>query len=167
MSKIITNGNNSGHIDGTGHDDIIQGLGGKDHIGGHGGNDTIDGGSGNDKLHGGKGHDILTGGSGKDMFVFKEFQSTDNDEVTDFKHGTDMIGIDGVYLTAFSSGKFTAGEFHLGTSAHDANDYLIYDRKTGNLYYDDDGNGHDKQHLLATFDHKPTISASDFSIFLE
>lgn len=167
MTKIITNGNKSGHIDGTGKDDLIYGYGGEDHIGGHGGNDTIYGGTGDDRLHGGKGHDILYGEAGKDVFVFKEFQSTDSDEIVDFKHKTDMIGIDGDYLTAFKSGKFTPDEFYLGTKAHDGNDFLIYDKNSGNLYYDDDGNGGHKQHLLATLDHKPTLTAADFQIFLE
>lgn len=167
MAKIITNGGASGHIDGTDHSDIINGAGGDDQIGGHKGDDTINGGSGDDHVHGGKGHDILTGGAGKDMFVFKEFGSSDSDEVTDFKHGTDMIGIDGVYLTAFQDGTFSSDEFTLGTKAQDANDFLIYDQKTGHLYYDADGNGAGKQHLLATFDHKPAIDASSFHIFLE
>jgi len=167
MAKIITNGDASGHIDGTDHGDIINGEGGNDQIGGHRGDDTINGGSGDDHVHGGKDHDILTGGSGKDVFVFKEFASTDSDEVKDFKHGTDAIGLDGYYLTAFQDGTFSSDEFTLGTRAHDANDYLIYDHRTGHLYYDADGKGGEKQHLLATFDHKPTIDASAFHIFVE
>lgn len=167
MAKIITNGAKSGHIDGTSKADTINGEGGNDNIGGHKGDDIINGGAGNDRLHGGQGHDVLTGGSGKDVFVFKEYAAADSDRVTDFTHGTDKIGIDGTYLTAFKDGKFSSSEFYAGTKAHDANDHLIYDKKTGKLYYDDDGNGKHAAHLIATFDHKPTITASDFTIFLD
>lgn len=167
MAKIITNGDKSGHIDGTGKGDLIYGYGGEDHIGGHGGNDTIYGGNDDDHLHGGSGHDLLYGEGGKDLFVFKEFGAGDSDELFDFKHKTDSIGIDGVYLKAFKSGKFTADEFYLGAKAHDGNDYLIYDKASGHLYYDDDGNGAHKQHLLATLDGHPNLTTADISVFLE
>jgi Ca2+-binding RTX toxin-like protein len=171
MAEIITNGSKSGHIDGTDESDTIKGKGGDDQIGGHKGDDLINGGIGNDHVHGGGGNDMLTGGKGEDVFVFKEFGKAYADTVTDFKHGVDSIGIDAVYFTALNDGTLNDGEFFLGTKAHDGDDHLIYDKGTGRLYYDDDGNGAHKQQLIATFENHagkhPTISDSDFNIFFD
>lgn len=167
MAKIITNGGSSGHIDGTHKADTIEGQGGDDKIGGHDGNDLIDGGSGNDHLHGGKGRDTLIGGSGDDIFVFKEFGKADSDHIKDFKHGTDRIAFDTVEFTSLDASGISADEFHLGTKAHDANDYLIYDKASGHLYYDDDGNGGHKQQLVATLDNHAKVTVSDLIAFFD
>lgn len=148
MAKIITNGSKGGALDGTSHGDKINGMGG---------NDIIDG---------GHGHDMLTGGSGKDMFVFKEFGSGDSDHITDFMHG-DKIELDASDFKAFKNGHFTADEFYIGPFSLDSNDYLNYDPGTGHLYYDDDATGPHKEHLLATFDNKPMLTAHDFKVFLD
>ncbi|EDL49208.1 hypothetical protein ED21_21049 [Erythrobacter sp. SD-21] len=39
--------------------------------------------------------------------------------------------------------------FQLGTEADDADDRIIYDQTTGNLYFDADGNGEGEQILVA------------------
>lgn len=148
MAKTITNGGKSGDIDGTDHGDVINGMGG------------------DDEIYGGHGHDILTGGPGNDTFVFTEFGKGDSDHITDFKHG-DKIGIDPTVFTAFKNGHFMSGEFYIGPMSLDSDDYLNYDPTTGHLYYDDDATGPDKQHLLATFDHKPMLHAHDFVLVHE
>ena len=50
----------------------------------------------------------------------------------------------------------------LGTEADDPNDYIIYDRHTGHLYIDVDGNGVEEQILFATLSNKPKLDAEDF-----
>jgi Ca2+-binding RTX toxin-like protein len=162
MAKIITNGSKGGRIDGTRKDDVINGEGGNDRIGAHRGDDLIDGGAGNDKIHGSQDHDTMTGGAGRDMFIFREFAAKDSDHITDFKHGIDHLGFDRSVFD-HSRGKLSSDEFVLGTAAKDGNDHFIYDSTTGNLYYDDDGKGGHKQHLIATLDnHDHTnLTASD------
>jgi hypothetical protein len=53
------------------------------------------------------------------------------------------------------------------TTAADANDYLIYNKTTGGLYYDDDGNGTEavavKIAVIGTITH-PALTAADFMI---
>jgi cysteinyl-tRNA synthetase len=162
MAKITGN-NKANRLDGTSTSDTISGGGGDDRLAGHRGNDTLNGDAGNDKIGGGQDHDVLTGGSGKDTFVFNSFAPKDTDKVTDFVTKTDKLQFDHSVFD-LSIGKLDAIAFHAGTKAHDASDRFIYDKKTGNLYYDDDGNGGHAQHLVATFTNHATLSASDFFI---
>jgi len=46
----------------------------------------------------------------------------------------------------------------------DANDYVIYDRATGKLFYDDDGNGSDAPHLFAILANHAKLTASDLDL---
>lgn len=149
-------------IDGTEDADIIYGYGGNDKLSGHRGNDVIYGGADNDRIGGGQGHDKLTGGAGKDSFIFRHFAAADSDTITDFKHGTDKLEFDHTVFTTLSTGALPSSAFFAGTKAHDANDHFIYDKKTGHLYYDDDGNGAHGQHLVATLSNHADLSASDF-----
>jgi Ca2+-binding RTX toxin-like protein len=163
---VITNGNAGGHLDGTDDADIIEGRGGDDEIGGHGGSDKIDGGDGDDHIHGGEGIDKLTGGLGDDFFVFKEYGKADRDEIKDFDvDGTDTIALDHHVFRIFDRHQTIGTEFYIGPEALNKKDHLIYDSTSGNLYYDDDGSGRHKQQLIAVFDDKPTLHASDFLIF--
>lgn len=50
------------------------------------------------------------------------------------------------------------------TAAHDADDRIIYDQATGNLYYDADGNLGGAQILFATLETRPVVAAGDFSV---
>lgn len=74
-------------------DDLNIGAGGDDILNGGAGNDTLDGGKGADILTGGAGNDLLTGGKGADTFVFAAGEGTDT--ISDFKLGTDLIGLAG------------------------------------------------------------------------
>ncbi len=132
-NAIIGTGNDlSNTIIGNGSDNVLSGLVG---------NDTIDGGAGNDALHGGTGHDILTGGDGADTFVFDTNGGLDR--ITDFISGSDHIQIAATLVrTLGGTGALTAQSFYAADDAvagHDADDRLIYDTKTGALYYDADG----------------------------
>ena len=92
---------------GQGKADLLKGLNGNDYLYGDNGKDlliggknadVLQGGKGNDELKGGNGKDILygdngddqlTGGTKRDVFVL----SRGNDVITDFKVGTDDIGL--------------------------------------------------------------------------
>jgi len=67
---------------GTSKNDTLRGTNGKDTIKGFGGNDSIFGLRGDDKLF---------GGTGFDKFFFSK--GSGRDEIFDFKHGQDKIGI--------------------------------------------------------------------------
>ena len=127
------------------------------------GRDKLSGGSGNDTLDGGNGRDTLEGGSGSDIFWFEDSVVPSNvDTIKDFG-STDVIGLDGFYFGALGP-SVSAGELRKGTAAKDANDFLIYDRKTGKLYYDDDANGAGAQIQIAVLSNKASLSAGDFEI---
>lgn len=162
MAKF-TGDNRANKIDGTRKADNISGAGGNDKLSGHRGDDIIKGDSGNDRLGGGQDHDILAGGSGKDAFVFNSFAAKDSDKVTDFISKTDKLEFSHTTFD-LKLGKIDAGEFFAGTKAHDADDRFIYDKKSGQLFYDDDGIGAHSQHLVATLTNHVTITASDFLI---
>jgi Ca2+-binding RTX toxin-like protein len=116
--------------------------------------DTFNGAEGNDILWGGYGSDALTGGSGKDIFVFNTVlgsartnKNKNLDKITDFKVADDTIWLDNSVFTKLgkgaesSPGKLKKAFFTIGEKAKDRNDYLIYDKKNGKLYYDADGSG--------------------------
>lgn len=116
---------------------------------GHAGNNRLKGEGGNDILHGGLGKDILTGGRGKDKFVFNTKPGKTNlDQVTDYKVADDTIWLDNKVFTKLGKKgteakpvKLSSKFFTLGDKAKDANDYILYDKKTGYLSYDKDGSG--------------------------
>jgi Ca2+-binding RTX toxin-like protein len=78
-------------LTGNNGNDLLDGGSGDDILYGKGGNDTLTGGNGSDLLYGGLGSDILTGGNGSDVFVLAAGEGTDT--FTDFKKGSDVIGL--------------------------------------------------------------------------
>ncbi|MBM1169814.1 calcium-binding protein [Microvirga arabica] len=139
---------------------------------GHVGRTTIKAGSGNDKIYGGLGNDSLWGQSGRDIFVFdtRPNKSTNVDRVYDFRSKDDSIYLDNKYFTNLGSGtatkpkKFKADMFVAGKTAQDAEDRIVYDRKTGALYYDQDGTGSKAQVKIATIGNKAKLSYHDFFV---
>jgi len=106
------------------------------------GNDVINGGIGNDTLTGGAGKDKLTGGKGDDVFKISksdfDFTSAKTvlaDTIADFKYTAtekDSISFDGfgdvdVFQTLALAKKS-------GSTAN-----VIYESKTGNFWYNEDG----------------------------
>ncbi|MBE9006066.1 FG-GAP repeat protein [Fortiea sp. LEGE XX443] len=87
----ISGGNNNDTITGGAGNDTISGGNGNDTLFGGDGDDILIGGTGDDLLFGGDANDTLTGGLGKDTFVFASQQGTDI--ITDFRKGTDLIGL--------------------------------------------------------------------------
>ena len=100
----------------------------------------LNGGAGNDTLDGGLGADKLTGGTGKDIFKFTTKGHVDT--ITDFNVANDSIQLENaVFKSLTATGMLAASQFKLGTKALDANDFIIYNKATGALLYDADGNG--------------------------
>lgn len=140
----------------------IDGGDGNDRLYGFTGEDNLRGGSGADLLVGGAGNDVLTGGAGADTFVFK-FGDDANDSITDFVSGQDRLIVVNTYL----SGVLLSGGFRLGTAAKDADDLAIYDKSTGRLYADLDGNGPGEKVLVASFTAGTELKANDIQLLFE
>ncbi|HEV2817908.1 MAG TPA: hypothetical protein VGW40_11895, partial [Allosphingosinicella sp.] len=61
-------------------------------------------------------------------------------------------------------GAFSANAFVAGTAAQDADDRIVYDGATGQLFFDADGNGAGAQVLFATLQAGTALIASDFTV---
>lgn len=133
----------------------------------------LNGAGGNDRLLGKGGKDTLTGGAGADKFVFDTVAGTNNiDTITDFVSGSDKILLDDDIFTALgitgtvAGAAFAASKFHVGTSALDTLDRIVYNSSTGALYYDANGSvsGQNVQIALIGTTTHPTLAASDFLV---
>jgi Ca2+-binding RTX toxin-like protein len=134
----------------TGNDiaNTITGNDGANQLNGQGGADALSGGLGKDMIFGGLGNDALTGGKGKDRFVFDTLLDAklNLDKIIDFKDSDDTFALENAIFTKLGkkTGTLKASMFHAGKKAHDKDDRIIYDKKTGSLYYDTDGTGKTK-----------------------
>ena len=60
------------------------------------------------------------------------------------------------------AGRLAAGAFHVGTSAGNADDRIVYDQATGKIFYDADGSGAGAAILFATVTAGTTLTSADF-----
>lgn len=177
LGNTINGGSNRDVIDGGDGNDTINGNNGDDRLIGGDGNDTLNGGNDNDRLTGGDGNDTLNGGLGNDKlvgdrgadkFVFDQAGASNADLIRNFDSSQgDKIVLDNAFFTSLAGPTVAATEFHVGTSAADANDFLIYDRSDseyGNLYYDADGNGAGAMELIARLNPDVSLSDTDFTV---
>jgi serralysin len=143
---------------------------GFENLTGGSGNDTLTGGAGADKLNGGLGNDILTGGAGNDAFMFTTAPNaaTNRDTITDFANATgnnDIIHLDNAVFTKLGvAGALNGAFFRAGTAALDANDYVVYNKTTGILSYDSNGNAAGGAIQVAVLTTKPVLTAADFAV---
>jgi serralysin len=143
----------------------MSGNGGADQLSGFGGEDVILGGDGDDQLNGGGAHDVLNGGNGADLFVFADTLGGGNvDTIQDFTSGSDRFALDHGVFSGLSTGLLSSSAFVTGTAAQDADDRIIYNQATGELWFDADGNGAGGAVLFATLANQATISAGDFVV---
>jgi hypothetical protein len=171
-SYTLTGSDTANEITGHAGVNMLQGQGGHDVLKASLGNDRVYGGTGNDKVYGGAGNDRLYGEAGRDIFVFdtRTNKRTNVDKIYDFKFRDDSIYLENAVFTKLGSGsfsrpkKFKADMFTTGTKAKDAEDRIVYDKKTGNLYYDQDGTGSKAQVKIATLTNKATLKYSDFFV---
>lgn len=99
---------------------------------------------GNDILAGGEDNDVLVGGAGDDHFLFHTAlnASTNLDQIIDFNVVDDTIQLySAIFSAVTGSGTLTAEQFTANASgtAQDADDRIIYETDTGNLFYDSNG----------------------------
>jgi Ca2+-binding RTX toxin-like protein len=151
---------------GTPGNDVLKGTNGLDGFYGMGGNDTIYGYGDRDALAGGAGNDKLYGGAGPDGFYFdtKLNAKTNVDRIMDFNPTDDAIGLSKSVFSKIARGPLKEAAFYTGKKAHDKDDRIIYDKKTGNLYYDPDGTGSKAQIKFAVVVNKAALGYDDFAI---
>jgi Ca2+-binding RTX toxin-like protein len=162
---LIGNGAANTLVGRAGNDSLQGGLG-NDSLQGGLGNDSLQGGSGNDSLHGGPGNDTLSGGAGLDRFAFNTAPNaaTNHDRVTDYYVPHDTIQLENAVFTRFAGGALNGAFFKAAAAASDGNDFLVYNRATGNLFYDLNASGAGGVQLIATFVNKPLLAASEFVV---
>ncbi|HEY9644191.1 MAG TPA: hypothetical protein V6C57_27100, partial [Coleofasciculaceae cyanobacterium] len=151
--------------------DDLRGEVGKDRLDGGKGNDSLSGGNGRDRLWGGDGDDVLIGDNGRDTLVGGKGRDHFGlgigergvDRIVDFSVKDDLLVISGLSgVAGFKSGKaISAQSFHIGKHAADSNDYFIYNKSTGALSYDADGNGKGLQIKIAQLSPGLAIAAND------
>jgi Ca2+-binding RTX toxin-like protein len=101
--------------------------------------------------------------------IFREGGAANADQISDFASGSDKIVLDASAMTAIgAAGNFIAGDPRFWSSssgtAHDANDRLIYNTTTRQIFYDADGNGAGAPLLLATLQSGATLVATDIEV---
>ncbi|MFL6757865.1 MAG: VCBS domain-containing protein, partial [Sphingomicrobium sp.] len=172
-ADILNGGTNDDTIYGQDNNDTLNGGDNDDFLLGGNNDDNLNGENGNDFLRGGVGNDILNGGAGNDLFVFNvAVGAANSDTIQDFNaSGVDKVVLDNDIFTAFgvTTGTLSAANFvaNVGGIAADANDFVLYDTATGNIFYDADGNGAGAKLLIATLTLggvTGTVDASDFTI---
>lgn len=144
--------------------------------------DKLTGNDGRNILQGDAGADFLKGKGGGDVFVFgPELSDGTFDTIADFKPNsskskTDLIGLSQDYFDGIGSvgekdsdglAGINSKAFHAGKTneAHDADDRLIYNSRTGELYYDRDGNnGVYASAHVAHLNSAPDLTAASFRV---
>ena len=132
--------------------DLIIGNSAANWLYGQGGADYIDGQGGSD---------YLSGGAGADQFRFSTALGAGNiDTIADFQHGVDDILLAQAIFAAIGA-SLTADEFRIGM-AQDANDFLLYNNITGQLFYDSNGNAAGGMVQFATVTAGTMLTFDDF-----
>lgn len=130
---------------------------------GQGGDDTLRGGAAVDRLSGGAGFDTLIGGGGADTFRFSTAAAADNiDQVIGFDVSADSFEFTHHAFRQLAVGTLATSEFKIGAAATTANQHIIYNAGTGDLFYDADGSGHGAAVEIAHLDPNLALTAGDF-----
>ena len=168
--KVVNQGKIEGHIlTGDSQDKVIN----KGKISGYtalGGDDDVFKSSGKNAKAGildtGGGNDLVVLGKNADKLLFNtELNALTNvDTVKKFESGKDKFYLDDDVFSTITPGTLSSSAFHKGTSAADADDRIIYDKKSGALYYDPDGVGGVGQTQFAKLDGGPKLKAGDFTV---
>jgi Ca2+-binding RTX toxin-like protein len=149
----------------------IENLIGSDYndtLSGNAGVNVINGGEGNDVLNGMGGNDVLAGGAGSDVFAFTTALSATGNvvRIEDFTKGEDKIRLENAIFTKLlTTGTLGAGNFKvIGSAALDADDFILYSKESGGLYYDADGSGAIAAVKFAVVGVNLALASTDFTV---
>ncbi len=163
----VVGSNLDDRINGTNLNDTLLGRDGNDQLDGSPGNDILKGGKGNDFIWGHGGFDKLQGDAGLDVFHFEVDSMTlpvGYDKIKDFTPGEDLIDIAFNVPNHPPPGYLGDQYFHKGHSATAPDQLVIYDKKSGDISIDFDGNGPGAQFLLAAVKAHTKLHADDFYV---
>jgi cysteinyl-tRNA synthetase, unknown class len=143
--------------------DRLSGGEGDDRLNGGSGNDRLRGDGGRDDLNGGSGADLLSGGANFDTFTFNTALGAGNvDTIVGYRSTSDTMRLDNAIFTGLAVGTLPASAFHIGTTAGDESDRIIYDNVSGALFFDPDGSATGSaQFQFATLVGAPDITRFD------
>jgi Ca2+-binding RTX toxin-like protein len=129
-------------------------------------NNIIYGNAGANVLDGKGGNDLLIGQAGADTYSFTTALGAGNvDTAVGFEHGVDKFALDDAVFTQVGGlGTLNASAFVTGSAAGDADDRIIYNSATGQLFYDADGNGAGAQVQFANLLGHPLLGVSDLIV---
>jgi len=130
-------------------------------------NDVMMGKAGNDVLFGGAGNDAISGGSGKDTFVFNTGlnSKSNKDKILDWNYRDDTIQLENaIFKKLTHTGVLNKAYFVVSAVAKDANDFVGYNSKTGDLWYDANGNAAGGQVAFANIGAHKTITSLDLYV---
>jgi Ca2+-binding RTX toxin-like protein len=145
----------------------LTGNGNLQTIVGNAGFNTLQGMGGDDYLQGRAGHDTLTGGAGNDKFLFNTTlnAATNVDTITDMTAGVDIIRLDDAFFAGIGPvGVLNSDAFHIGAAAADAEDRIVYNSVTGQLFFDSNGNAAGGSTLFANLATGLALSNTDFNV---
>lgn len=134
---------------------------------GNGGSNTITGTTGNDTFYGMDGNDWHTGSGGSDRFIFDtKLDPLNNvDRITDFDPTDDLIYLSkAIFFSGGNLGPLNSGAFASSSESATASQRILYDPLTGQLSYDQDGNGPNQALEFAQLQSGLALRSSDFVI---
>jgi Ca2+-binding RTX toxin-like protein len=98
-------------------------------------------------------------------FVFNApLNATNRDVVVDFAVPQDTFLLENAVMTRLGASTLKTAFFRAGPAALDANDFIIYNKANGALFYDMNGNAAGGATLLATLTTRPTLTFLDFVV---
>ena len=126
---------------------------------------VILGNNGANVIDGKGGGDALNGFGGADSFAFTTALEGGNfDTVFGFVSGSDRILLDNAIFAGLADGALNPNAFKVGSQANEADDRIVYNSATGQLFYDADGNGAGAALLFATLNGAPALVVGDFTV---
>jgi VCBS repeat-containing protein len=123
--------------------------------------------AGNDTVFPRGGNDTITLGAGFDTIVFNTplGATANKDTITDFNPAQDAMKLENAIFTKLVAvGPLRPAFFRAGAAALDANDHIVYNKATGGLFYDVNGNAAGGAIQFATLLNKPTLTYADFVV---
>lgn len=124
---------------------------------------TLGGSEGENVIDGGLGADVLIGFGGADAFEFTTSLGAGNvDTISDFQSGIDKIALSSIVFDALGS-KIEASEFVNGSAAT-ADQHILYNARSGEIFYDADGSGSGSAVLFAVVVPGQALTNADFII---
>ncbi|WP_421723415.1 hypothetical protein [Bauldia sp.] len=120
------------------------------------------------KIFGELGDDTFILGDRKETIVFDTNvdQGQNVDTVQNFETGADQFFLDqAVFAALVGLGDLAKANFRRDTTAQDADDYIVYDKATGVLIYDFNGNLNGGATQFAQLDPGTGLKHSDFTVF--